>query len=245
MEKKIFFTLIELLVVIVIIAILAAILLPGLNKARSKARLTGCMNSQGQLGKSLLFYANDNRDFIMSVMGDPTGWGKSNSIAWNYLLCREGYVQYNYQDHSNFMKDGYISRKQAAKPGILGCWEEFTADTGTQYAMCYAWDSNSWNPGYDSNPTLAVGYKLTKTRRPSQRCLLAESTVSGAPLFQTDWGLPLWYRISVISPNVATPHENRNRTNITCMDGHSKSLTYSQFLVNRNNENDWFGVRTP
>lgn len=208
-EKKecLLFTLIELLVVIAIIAILAAMLLPALQRSRDMAKRTSCANNFGTLGKAVLMYIYDNKDYYPTYKnGDDV-----DTIKWTLSLNERGLltpyipIKYSYKiTIGSFSEEG--------TPGPFAC----PARMGVPGKATYTLGLNYHLYGGTNYGLLISETKITKIRHPSRGMYLGETDI-----LESNRVAQLIYFDTTSSTTFSRVGFNHNNTAVsTYLDGH-------------------------
>jgi len=187
------FTLIELLVVIAIIAILAALLLPALSKAKSKAQLITCLNNNKQFGLAWLMYAGDNDErLVNNYLGAAMATEVQNQTYRNWVNSFMGWQADQTVTNLQMYKVGIFADYVVKSVGIFKCPADnylsaaqraagYTARTRS-FAMNAFMGADSDDPnGYwrkganDSAPLYRQWLKTTDIDKPSERFVTIKS----------------------------------------------------------------------
>ena len=167
------FTLIELLVVIAIIAILAAMLLPALAKAKTKAQGIMCLNNGKQLMLAWRLYADDNKEVLVAAEdGVPgrtnwfSGWMdfSASPVNWNINndLVKSPMWSYAGKSQSIFK----CPADQAMVPNNLGQ----KVPRVRSISMSQVFSFGSWLP----SPTWKIYNKLSNIALPTKTWVLVD-----------------------------------------------------------------------
>jgi prepilin-type N-terminal cleavage/methylation domain-containing protein/prepilin-type processing-associated H-X9-DG protein len=236
------FTLIELLVVIAIIAILAAMLLPALAAAKTRAKTIACVNNEKQIALGYLMYAGDNNDSL------PVAGQFTSGVT---VIPTEWYVEIS----PYFAKTALSNATLSVAGTVVTCP---SANLARLYAIAlYSTDKNTNGIGGYGHNFYYLGYYDGATPKTLSRQKINQITKPSETIFNNDTMDPLptdrlgQYAVEFFGysyppsqiPSYLPSHtytRHGKGDNYTWADGHVQTMTWVLANAGANGQKDWY-----
>jgi|GEM_PF-4897875 prepilin-type processing-associated H-X9-DG protein len=208
-------------------------LLPALNKARSKAMAAACISNQKQTIQVLQFYGSDNGSWYPATQGGKSYYPTSTNqsyLAWSTLLRANGYVTGQY-----FATGGMFSARFLACSAI----KDYPTAARVIFQGGFVGSIYTYGlPQYTNDksgtgiyiPTIAFKISSPEYSSPSTFAYVMDAANTGAaPAF------PWYIWDSRDTQNQKPMGIHDGRCNVACLDGHvepvSRGELYDKFKI--------------
>ncbi len=221
------FGLVELMASLAIIGVLVALLLPALNRASSRARLTGCLNNVRQLGLGLQQFTSEHGFYPLEAGGELAGATyPTNLSSWTVA------VESHLADGDSRRSINFLNRRVWLCPGVRS--RGFLGQDFISYGY------NAYGIGISSNaPGLGGHYGFTDPIRPGRQPVRVSEVIRPSGMMAIGDGFHgngtrvfsgqglLWRHDSYSGFLDSTPARVRHlgRANVVFSDGHAESPT--------------------